>query len=54
MTAFRRGQLLRRRYCSATAATTRTMGIITAVLVAGELLAAGPQGDLPEIPLWVV
>jgi PiT family inorganic phosphate transporter len=30
------------------------MGIITAVLVAGGLLSAGPQGALPEIPQWVV
>ena len=32
----------------------KTMGIITAVLVAGGMLAAGPGGKLPEIPLWVV
>jgi PiT family inorganic phosphate transporter len=32
----------------------KTMGIITAVLVAGGLMAAGPDGGLPEIPLWVV
>jgi PiT family inorganic phosphate transporter len=32
----------------------KTMGIITAVLVAGGLLAAGPGGKSPEIPLWVV
>lgn len=32
----------------------KTMGIITAVLVAGGLLAAGEGGKLPEIPLWVV
>ena len=32
----------------------KTMGIITAVLVAGGLLGAGPGGKLPEIPLWVV
>jgi PiT family inorganic phosphate transporter len=30
------------------------MGIITAVLVSGGLLAAGPGGASPEIPLWVV
>jgi PiT family inorganic phosphate transporter len=32
----------------------KTMGIITAVLVAGGLLASGPGGTLPEIPTWVV
>jgi PiT family inorganic phosphate transporter len=32
----------------------KTMGIITAVLVAGGLLASGPGGKLPDIPLWVV
>ena len=32
----------------------KTMGIITAVLVAGGILGAGPGGKLPEIPLWVV
>ena len=32
----------------------KTMGIITAVLVAGGFLASGPSGALPEIPLWVV
>jgi PiT family inorganic phosphate transporter len=32
----------------------KTMGIITAVLVSGNLLGAGPGGALPEIPLWVV
>jgi inorganic phosphate transporter, PiT family len=31
----------------------KTMGIITAVLVAGGLLGAGEGGKLPEIPLWV-
>jgi PiT family inorganic phosphate transporter len=30
------------------------MGIITAVLVAGNLIEAAPGGKLPEIPLWVV
>lgn len=32
----------------------KTMGIITVALVAGNLLAAGPGGKLPDIPLWVV
>src|SRR5215210_6163138 len=32
----------------------KTMGIITAVLVAGGLLGAGVDGKLPEIPTWVV
>lgn len=32
----------------------KTMGIITAVLVAGGFLAGGEGGKLPEIPLWVV
>jgi PiT family inorganic phosphate transporter len=32
----------------------KTMGIITAVLVAGGFLASGPGGELPDIPLWVV
>src|SRR5687767_9998266 len=32
----------------------KTMGIITAVLVAGGLLGSGPGGALPEIPTWVV
>ena len=30
------------------------MGIITAVLAAGGLVAYGPNGSLPAIPLWVV
>src|SRR5919199_936894 len=54
---FRRGQLL-----SAAAFSLghggndaqKTMGIITAVLAAGGLLAYGPNGSLPTIPLWVV
>jgi PiT family inorganic phosphate transporter len=54
---FRRGQLL-----SAAAYSLghggndaqKTMGIITAVLVAGNLIPPGPGGKLPEIPLWVV
>jgi PiT family inorganic phosphate transporter len=32
----------------------KTMGIITAVLVAGGLMASGPGGALPNIPIWVV
>jgi PiT family inorganic phosphate transporter len=32
----------------------KTMGIITAVLVAGNLIESGPGGRLPDIPLWVV
>jgi PiT family inorganic phosphate transporter len=32
----------------------KTMGIITAVLAAGGLIAYGPNGQLPAIPLWVV
>jgi inorganic phosphate transporter, PiT family len=32
----------------------KTMGIITAVLVAGNLLGSGSDGGLPPIPLWVV
>lgn len=32
----------------------KTMGIITAVLVAGGLIGSGPGGKLPDIPLWVV
>lgn len=31
----------------------KTMGIITAVLVAGGFLGAAADGKLPEIPLWV-
>ncbi|GAC1446629.1 MAG: inorganic phosphate transporter [Pyrinomonadaceae bacterium] len=32
----------------------KTMGIITAVLVAGNFLAPNTNGGLPDIPLWVV
>lgn len=32
----------------------KTMGIITAVLASGGLLAYGPGGQIPPIPLWVV
>src|SRR5438105_2038470 len=54
---FRRGQLL-----SAAALSLghggndaqKTMGIITAVLAAGGLIAYGPNGGLPAIPIWVV
>ena len=54
---FRRGQLL-----SAAAFSLghggndaqKTMGIITAVLAAGGLIAYGDKGALPAIPLWVV
>jgi PiT family inorganic phosphate transporter len=54
---FRRGQLL-----SAAAYSLghggndaqKTMGIITAVLVAGGILGPGPGGKLPDIPLLVV
>jgi len=54
---FRKGQLL-----SAAAFSLghggndaqKTMGIITAVLAAGGLVAYAPGGKLPPIPLWVV
>src|SRR5262249_37740860 len=54
---FRRGQLL-----SAAAFSLghggndaqKTMGIITAVLAAGGLVAYNTDGSLPPIPLWVV
>jgi PiT family inorganic phosphate transporter len=32
----------------------KTMGIITAMLVTGGIIASGPDGRLPDIPLWVV
>ena len=32
----------------------KTLGMITAVLVAGGLLTSGSEGALPAIPLWVV
>jgi PiT family inorganic phosphate transporter len=32
----------------------KTMGIITAVLASGGILSFGPEGQIPEIPLWVV
>ena len=54
---FRKGQLL-----SAAAFSLghggndaqKTMGIITAVLAAGGLIAYAPGGKLPAIPIWVV
>ncbi len=54
---FRRGQLL-----SAAAFSLghggndaqKTMGIITQVLASGGIIAFGPGGTLPSIPLWVV
>jgi PiT family inorganic phosphate transporter len=54
---FRKGQLL-----SAAAFSLghggndaqKTMGIITAVLAAGGLVAYGPNGTIPKIPFWVV
>jgi inorganic phosphate transporter, PiT family len=32
----------------------KTMGIMTAALFAGNMIAANPKGGLPEVPLWVV
>src|ERR1051325_2809597 len=32
----------------------KTMGIITAVLAAGGIVAYGPNGTIPPVPLWVV
>jgi inorganic phosphate transporter, PiT family len=54
---FRRGQLV-----SAAAYSLghggndaqKTMGIMTAVLVSAGFLGTGPDGGLPDIPLWVV
>ena len=54
---FRRGQLLSAAGYSLGHGgndAQKTMGIITAVLVAGGLLGSGPDGTLPAIPLWVV
>jgi len=54
---FRRGQLLSAASYSLGHGgndAQKTMGIITAVLVAGRLLESGPQGALPDIPTWVV
>jgi PiT family inorganic phosphate transporter len=54
---FRRGQLLSAALFSLGHGgndAQKTMGIITAVLVSGGMIANGPNGALPEIPLWVV
>jgi len=54
---FRRGQLLSAASYSLGHGgndAQKTMGIVTAVLVAGGLLGSGPGGKLPDIPLWVV
>jgi inorganic phosphate transporter, PiT family len=54
---FRRGQLLSAALFSLGHGgndAQKTMGIITAVLVSGGMVANGPNGALPEIPLWVV
>ena len=54
---FRRGQLVSAALFSLGHGgndAQKTMGIITAVLVSGGMLASGPNGALPEIPLWVV
>ena len=54
---FRRGQLLSAALFSLGHGgndAQKTMGIVTAVLVSGGMIANGPNGALPEIPLWVV
>src|SRR6185436_3549569 len=54
---FRKGQLVSAAFYSLGHGgndAQKTMGIITAVLVAGGLLTSGPEGALPAIPLWVV
>ena len=54
---FRKGQLVSAAFYSLGHGgndAQKTMGIITAVLVAGGLLGGGPEGALPSIPLWVV
>lgn len=54
---FRKGQLVSAAFYSLGHGgndAQKTMGIITAVLVAGGLLGGGPDGALPAIPLWVV
>lgn len=54
---FRRGQLVSAALFSLGHGgndAQKTMGIITAVLATGGVIASGPEGRLPEIPLWVV
>jgi PiT family inorganic phosphate transporter len=54
---FRRGQLLSAALFSLGHGgndAQKTMGIVTAVLVSGGMIANGPNGTLPDIPLWVV
>ncbi|MCX6143847.1 MAG: inorganic phosphate transporter [Ignavibacteriales bacterium] len=54
---FRRGQLLSAALFSLGHGgndAQKTMGIITAVLVSAGMIANGPNGALPDIPLWVV
>jgi inorganic phosphate transporter, PiT family len=54
---FRKGQLLSAAMFSLGHGgndAQKTMGIITAVLVAGNQLHSGPDGTLPAIPFWVV
>ena len=54
---FRKGQLISAAFYSLGHGgndAQKTMGIVTAVLVSGSLLAATPDGKLPAIPLWVV
>jgi PiT family inorganic phosphate transporter len=54
---FRRGQLISAALFSLGHGgndAQKTMGIITAMLVAGGFIASGPNGTLPEIPIWVV
>ena len=54
---FRKGQLLSAAMYSLGHGgndAQKTMGIITAVLVAGNLMQSAPNGALPQIPLWVV
>jgi PiT family inorganic phosphate transporter len=54
---FRRGQLVSAALYSLGHGgndAQKTMGIVTAVLVSGNLLASTTDGKLPAIPLWVV
>jgi PiT family inorganic phosphate transporter len=54
---FRKGQLVSAAFYSLGHGgndAQKTMGIITVVLVSGGMLASGPEGKLPTIPLWVV